>query len=162
MTDFDPNPTWSVSSGQQSPRTPNWSLQTCGRWRARATDQLTTPRDLAGRLLEWGRGDPVALMLHLAGLDRELVAEAYRILEHELLPAQVAAEVDAEAARRGRYCTDDELAELERAAMAKPQRKITADDKARLDELVRQAAADVRCKYRNASRRSLSSWFSSD
>lgn len=108
-------------------------------------DLLTDPRQLAERLLEWAR-DPVVLALRLAGTDRALVREAYRILETEVLPAAVAREVDADIVMHG-VPSDEELEAREREALAKPQRKFTAADQARLTAIVKEVAADVRAEF---------------
>jgi hypothetical protein len=109
-----------------------------------------TARQLAQKLQQWSRGDPVDFALHLAGIDRDILREAYRILETDLIPRQVAAEVDAEFTRRGRYSTDAELAALDRASRAKPRPGFTQADLARLAKIVRETATAVRCEYPGA------------
>ena len=47
----------------------------------------------------------------------------------------------------GRYMTHDERAELVRASDAKPLRAFSTTDKARLEQLVREAAGEVRSEY---------------
>ena len=108
-------------------------------------------RQLAEKLQQWSRGDPVDFALHLAGIDGDTLREAYRVLETDLIPRQVAAEVDAEFARRGRYSTDAELAALDRASRAKPRPGFTEADLARLAEIVRETATAVRRDHPGAS-----------
>ena len=112
---------------------------------------LTDPHELAEHLVEWARGDPVVLMLRLAGIDRTVVTEAYEILQSELLPREVEAEVDAEIAARG-LPTEEELEALERELASMPQRRLTAGDKAKLEQIARDAAAAVQREFPHLSR----------
>jgi hypothetical protein len=114
-----------------------------------------TARQLAEKLLQWSRGDPIDFALHLAGIDRDILREAYRLVETDIIPRQVAAKVDADFARRGRYSTDAELAALDRASRSKPRPCFTQADMARLAKIVRETATAVRRQHPGASQAEL-------
>jgi hypothetical protein len=85
---------------------------------------------------------PVEFAMLLADVDPASMREAMRIVREELIPAAVEAEVDRDAAARGRYLNEEEIAELRRASEARRPR-FSAADRERLIATITEVAAEV-------------------
>jgi hypothetical protein len=85
---------------------------------------------------------PVEFAMLLADVDFASTREAMRLVREELIPAAVEAEVDRDAAARGRYLNAKEIAELKRASGARGPR-FAAADRERLIATMIEVAAEV-------------------
>jgi hypothetical protein len=85
---------------------------------------MTDSRELADQIFAWTEAgvDGVTVAMRLAPYPKSTKREAMRIVREELIPAAVEREVDAEFERRGRYSTEEELAEMAAAGEAKRER----------------------------------------
>ena len=107
-------------------------------------DPTTNVRALAELIMALNDADtdPATFAMLLADVDPAARREAMRIVREELIPAAVAAEVDRDAAARGRYLNEDEVAELKRASEARPSR-FTQADQEKLITTTLEIAAEV-------------------
>ena len=110
-------------------------------------DPTTNVRALAERIMALNDADtdPATFAMLLADADPAARREAMRIVREELIPAAVAAEVDRDAAARGRYLNEEELAELKRASEARPSRFTQANREKLITtmlEIVAEVAAE--------------------
>lgn len=82
---------------------------------------MTGSRELADQIFAWTDAgvDAVTMAMRLAPYPKPTKREAMRIVRQELIPAAVEREVDAEFERRGRYSTEEKLAEMAAAGEAK-------------------------------------------
>lgn len=113
----------------------------------------TTARGLAENILRWSaeRIDGLTLALRLAEIDRATVKQAYKILEHELVPQIVASEVDEFYRRHGRYMTDAERDTIS-TRPAPSGRILNEVDRTRLEQLVKEVTEAVCAAHPRAGR----------
>jgi hypothetical protein len=106
--------------------------------------------ELAERIYAWNEAgtDGLTMAMRLGNVNAKTYRRAMKIV-HKMIEDQVTREVDAEAALRGRYATENELQALREKLATEGPPGLTAADLARLEAISKEVIRSIRNDYPN-------------